>query len=154
MDGKKLAILAIMIIVVGVIVGVVIPSNNKPAKVNQIEKSNNVNTVDSKNNIKDNNTIGNEIGNIVENTIENTVDNKNADPTPTTASKPKTDEEKAIDIVKKDYINSNTDLSSIEFSVEDKDGKGRHIVAVRNSKTTAVLAFYHVDVANNTFIKE
>ena len=154
MDGKKLAILATIIIVLGVIVGVVLPQKSKPTQVNGTDKNAITNSIESKNTIE-NNTTENVIDNTIENTVENTVETENKI-TPTTANteKPKTDEEKAIDIAKKDFINSNTNLSSIDFSVEDRDGKGRYIVAVRNSTTTEVLAFYHVDVANSTFIKE
>ena len=53
-------------------------------------------------------------------------------------------------MVKKDY----GDRNNIEFSVEGMDGKGRQIVVVRNSNTTEALAFYFVDVDNNTFDKQ
>ena len=62
---------------------------------------------------------------------------------------PKTAEEKAIDIAKKDFgTNSNA-----TFSVEGIDGNGNYIVAVRNSGTTEALAFYNVNVTSQTFTK-
>ena len=59
-------------------------------------------------------------------------------------------QEKAIDIAKKDFGEN----SNAQFSVEGIDGNGNYIVTVRNAKTTEALAFYTVNVANQTFTKK
>ncbi len=53
-----------------------------------------------------------------------------------------TREEKAVELVKKEW--SSTD--GVYFSNESVDSQGRYIVSVRDKKTTASLAFYLVDV--------
>lgn len=89
------------------------------------------------------NDIVNESTNIVENVLENTTSSE------TFEESPKTAEEKAIDIAKKDFGKNN----NAQFSVEGMDGNGNYIVAVRDTKTTEALAFYTVNVANKTFTK-
>ena len=56
--------------------------------------------------------------------------------------------EKAIDIVKKDWGKD----SSVNFSVQGMDGNGNYIVVVSDSNTVT-LAFYSVNVSNETFTK-
>lgn len=53
-----------------------------------------------------------------------------------------TKEEKAVELVKKEW--GSTD--GVYFSNESIDSQGRYIVSVRNKKTTASLAFYLVDI--------
>lgn len=53
-----------------------------------------------------------------------------------------TREEKAVELVKKEW--GSTD--GVYFSNESVDSQGRYIVSVRDKKTTASLAFYLVDV--------
>ena len=128
-----------MLLVVGLSLNKNVQTNANEIKQNEI-----VNNV--VNEVKENTIIENKI----ENTIENKVENTQKQNTETFTEKPKTQEEKAILMVKKDY----GDRNNIEFSVEGMDGKGRQIVVVRNSNTTEALAFYFVDVDNNTFDKQ
>ncbi len=62
---------------------------------------------------------------------------------------PKTEEEKAIAIVKKDY----GEKQNVKFTIEGMDANSRYIVAVRNTSTTEALAFYTVNVSDSTFTK-
>lgn len=92
--------------------------------------------------------IQNEVeGNVVEeetnkNTIDNTVSSE------TFTESPQTAEEKAINLVKKDWGQDN----NVKFSVEGINQNGYYIVVVRNNSTEA-LAFYTVDLNNQTFTK-
>lgn len=86
------------------------------------------------------NALTNEIN---KNTVENTTSSEIFEESPKTA------EERAIDIAKKDFGEN----SNAEFSVEGIDGNGNYIVTVRNAQTTEALAFYTVNVANQTFTK-
>lgn len=90
------------------------------------------------------NKIENEIQNETSNEVENTVPSENS------GEDPKTEEEKATSIVKKDWGEDN----NVEISIDGIDSNGNYIVAVRNSKTTEALAFYTVNVRNNTFTKK
>lgn len=113
----------------------------------------------TKNETKENNTTNNSVvenkveENIIEeeNKVEENTQVDNSTTTTSTSSQDKrTDKEKAIDIVKKDYGTT----SGIEYFVEDeRDGKGRYRVVVRDANTTAALAWYFVDVEHNTFDK-
>lgn len=107
------------------------------------------------------NVQGNEITNMQtvnkENEIEeNELENRAGEdisiniPTETFDEEPKTEQEKAIQIVKKDYGND----TNIKINVEGMDENGRQIVTVRNSQTTEALAFYFVNVSEGTFTKK
>ena len=146
MENKTLIITIIIVVVIATIaiIGVIFMDKNKS------EDNNIINTNTMVNETKTN-TITNTITN-TENQNNNTItDNSNENQsTETFTEKPKTQEEKAILIVKNDY----GERSNIEFSVEGMDGKGRQIVVVRNSTTTAALAWYFVDVSNGKFEKQ
>lgn len=137
-------IIVIAIIVIGIICGV---NLNKTRQVN----SQNVQENEENKNQELNEEISNiineiddtELNTVEENVVENTT-------TETFEETPKTEEEKAISIVKKDYGTS----ENIKISVEGMDENGRHIVVVRNSETTQALAFYFVNVSNSTFTKK
>ena len=86
--------------------------------------------------------------NEVINEITNEMLNEEMQSTETFEESPKTAEEKAIDIVQKDWGKD----ASVNFSVEGMDGNGNYIVTVRNSDTVA-LAFYSVNVTNKNFTK-
>ena len=139
-------ICVIIIIVAGICVGIFFAqkggtATNTTNEIVQNEMANNI-----VNELKQTNTIKNEI---VNNEVKNTVETTQTK-TETFTEKPKTQEEKAIQTVKKDYGEGN----NLEFSVEGMDGKGRQIVVVRNSTTTEALAWYFVDVDNGTFDKQ
>ena len=52
--------------------------------------------------------------------------------------------------MKKDYGTS----TNVKFSIEGMDDNGRQVVVVRNIQTTEALAFYFVNVSDNTFTKK
>lgn len=115
-----------------------------------IKENNNTNNEIVENN-KVNKTATNEVVNeiinentneIVENKIENTISSE------TLEESPKTAKEKAIDIVKKDWGN----VSNVNFSVQGMDGNGNYIIVVSDTNTVA-LAFYSVNISNETFTK-
>lgn len=146
MNKKILIPSIILIIIIGIICGIVISKNNKK-------------TIDTNAQKQEENVITNEeVENITNELIENEIEEDNIiENTQTTTSTPeepqetaKTDSEKAIEIVKKDYGTS----GNIKFNVEGTDSNGKTIVVVRDIDTTAALKFYHVDIANGTFIKE
>lgn len=149
MSGKVItAIAVVIIIVVGVVVGIILSDRNKPTlQVNNVDKNEAINIITQ---------IDEEKQNFINSLDENSLEGKNENIqeevttiTETFTETPKTEQEKAILMVKKDYGES----SNIEFSIEGIDGKGRQIVAVRRADTTELIVFYFVDVANNTFDK-
>lgn len=146
MNKKTIIILISIIIIIGIICGIAFSKNT----------NRNITTNTQK---QEENTITNEQTNNVTNELtENEIEENNIpepkEPTITAPEEPKetpkTEEEKAIEIVKKDMGVSD----EIKFEIEGKDSKGRIIVAVRNIQTTEALQFYHVDVSTGTFIKE
>lgn len=62
---------------------------------------------------------------------------------------PETDEEKAIEIAKKEY----GDIENVKFGVEGIQADGRYIVSVRDSNTTEALVYYTIDVRTGNFEK-
>lgn len=98
------------------------------------------------------NVVQNETKNeVVQNTQkENTQTNAGGNTSSETLPEnPKTAEEKALSIVKKDY----GEPSGISFRVEGMDNNGKYIVKVVDMETTAVLEYYYVDVEQGTFTK-
>lgn len=95
------------------------------------------------------NEIVNELQNeeIAENMVENTQTEETS--TETLQDEPATAEEKAIDIVKKDWKETN----NTKITVEGMNENGSYIVVVRNSQTTEALAFYSVNISDGTFNK-
>ena len=140
---KQLIIVSILIIVA--IIGILLARQiMKDLKYEPTISNNVVNkNVNSVNNNVANNTT-NEINNDNTNSVENVViDN----PEP---EKPKTDLEKAIDIVKEDW-------GEDEFVYYAEDGKtasGEYIICVRDKASTAALAWYTVNIEEGTFVKE
>lgn len=116
---------------------------NNETKVNEETTIQNEQINEQVNEAMTNEVVNETINEIVSNEVENTVSSE------TFQESPKTAEEKAIDIAKKDWGESN----NAEFSVEGIDGNGNYIVAVRNSQTTEALAFYTVNVTSKTFTK-
>lgn len=141
MDKKTLIILITLIIIIGIICGIVFSKNSNKNITTNTQKEENTIT---------NEEINNTTNEIKENEIE---ENNVSDDTQTTVTPEetqKTDKEKAIEIVKKDYGTSD----NIKFNAEGTDSKGRQIIVVRDIETTAALQFYYVDVSNGTFVKE
>ncbi len=142
---KGIAIIAIIaIIVIGIICGM---SMSKKEKQNTQATNNN-----EKQNETTNTELINELNEIEENVTQNVIEEnlENTISSETFAGEGKTEEEKAIEIVKKDYEIS----TNVKFSVEGMDSEGRQVVVVRDIQTTEALAFYFVNVSNSTFTKK
>jgi len=141
---KKFVIL--MLIVIGVIIlGMaigIIDSGNNPKNnedlLNQIENILNfnqiLNTETNNNNVNEENTALNEVS------------------SETFEEEPKTEKEKAIEIVKTDWTGSGNS-QNVKFIADGMDSNGRYIIAVRDQNTTEALAFYTVNVNDKTFTK-
>lgn len=146
MNKKTIIILIILIIIIGIICGIAFSKNTSK---NAIE-----NTQKQKENTITNEETNNNTNEITENIIDenNIVENTQITNTsPEEQEKPKNDNEKAIEIVEKDWGKQG---DGIKFNIEGMDQKGRIVVVVTNVETTQALQFYYVDVANKTFVKE
>lgn len=141
--SNGLVIFIILIIVVGIIIGIIMPKKQKNNKTNE-DKNNqtNIEVVNKENTNKiENNTA-------IENNEEqnSTTENKETQ-TETFTESPKSDREKAIDIVKKAYGEG----QHISFNIQtDDDGKGRIVVSVTDTNTTRNV-FYHVDIGTGKY---
>lgn len=140
-------ILVIMLIAIGIFMFGEMKKGNtsKPTNTNTLENSNNQ-IVNQIANETTENTLANEIENntAIENTTENTTI-----PTETFEETPKTAEEKAINIVKKDW----GEEKNVDIAIDGMDSNGNYIVAVRDSSTTEAKAFYTVNTSSGTFTK-
>ena len=140
---KQLIIIALLIIVVivGILIARKIMNDFKiePTVSNKVI-NHNVNSV--KNEIS--NTVSNETNNENANNTENTTI-ENTEP-----EKPKTELEKAIDIVKQDWGEDN----NVYYAEDGKTAKGEYIICVRDKNSTNALAWYTVNIAEETFVKE
>lgn len=148
--SKKILIVAtiVIVIILGIICGVALnkktEANNKNIE-NELSENEtflNEETINEVTNV----IVNEEKENIAENVVENIQENSS---TETFEENPKTLEEKAIQIAKKDYGNG----ENIKFGVEGIDESGRYIVTVRDANTTEALVFYFVNVSNSTFTK-
>lgn len=154
MERKKV-IIAIILVIMVILIGVFIfGGSQKTNKANETTNANVAKNESSINNVA--NEVTNEVANTVVNEIANTENTKNniqntetSSSTETFEEEPKTAEEKAINIVKKDWGEDN----SVDVAVDGMDNNGNYIVAVRNSETTEAKAFYTVNVQNGTFEK-
>lgn len=150
---KKSTYVGIVIVILMIIVICIFTFLGNAKKVNDVlineTKLNEQNYIENEQiNEQTNEVLANELVNEtaneeVSNETENSVSSE------TFEESPKTAEEKAIDIAKKDWGEN----LNAEFSVEGIDGNGNYIVTVRNSQTTEALAFYTVNVGNQTFTK-
>jgi len=108
---------------------------------------------------KTENKVENKIENIVENTvnnkeenIENTIQNNNEEnkvqdeEEKTDKSRPLTDLDKAIDLVKEEWGTEN----GVYFAQDGKTDEGEYIICVRDSRTTNALAWYKVNIETGT----
>lgn len=145
MNKKVLIILITLIIIIGIICGIAFSKNTT--------KNTSTNTQKQEENTATNEETNNNANEIEENVVN---ENNVSENTQTTThpeepqETPKTDDEKAIEIVKKDY----GARENIKFTVEGTDSNGKIVVVVSDINTTAAIAFYHVDISNGTFIKE
>lgn len=153
---KSLIVIAIVIVIFGIIWLVYDMLKEEPVDSNVIDA-----------NLADENTgldnIINELFDNVdtnestENTVENVTEpddnkdeneqntNKNTSTTESVTSR----EEKAVDLVKKEW----GDTNGVYFSNESIDTNGRYIVSVRDVRTTNSLAFFVVDVDSGLVTK-
>lgn len=153
-----LVILIVVIIAVVAIFGFDILNKNN----NVEETKNSVNETNQNMQVKvnetQNNVVKNEINNVVENKMENnqvvnntTVKEENnvtiEKPTEVLQDNGATNEEKAINIVKKDWGTT----ENVYFVTMGIDASGRYIVTVNQSSTTEALAWYAVDVVTGKF---
>ena len=123
-------------------------SGNKKIKVNETVNQN-VN--------KQSNTVINEVINeVVNEAFTNEVNNEETlenekeitKSTETLEEAPKTAEEKAVDIVRKDWNGK-----EVQFSVQGMNNNGDYIITVTDVNTTEVLAFYTVNISDGSFSK-
>ncbi len=140
-----LIILIIIIIAVIAIFGCNILNNNED--VNETQNSINetsqnmqstVNETETEKNVVNevqNNVIENKVENNVNNTIENVVTNQTTEVLENDGA---SNEEKAINIVKKDWGTT----EGVYFVTMGIDASGKYIVTVNDSSTTATLAWY------------
>ena len=146
----SIVVILILIIIVFCVLIIKEKNNSKNTNANVNFESNLILTNETTNIIQANTENGlNETETEVENTIKNEAQNTQIS-TETFEESPKTQEEKAIEIVKNDW----KDTQNVKYGVEGMDENGRYIVTVRNSQTTKALAFYTVDVSNKSFEKK
>lgn len=163
----KIIIFVVVIIVVLATIFLVYGINKKVKEVNNGKVDNNIDntantTIDNTNSIE--NELSNTANNVNENTVDqNNVSNENSNNTDTSNNTNNgndqngnsgqetnvTDnpEEKAINIVKKDWGTDN----DVYFSFDGIDSNGRYIVGVRDKATTYVKYWYDVDLKTETF---
>jgi len=152
--GVIIGIILVAIVLVAIITLLIINHNKKmEASANpQNEISNEIlneeENVESNEVNEEENLQNTENQNVTSNNQEaqNTVPNAS---TETLEEEPKTAEEKAIKIVKKDWGED----SSVKISIDGMDSAGRYVVAVRDKETTKALAFYTVNISDGTFTK-
>lgn len=153
MNKKVIVISLIIIVICAIIMGVIIFIGNDELKETSSQPINQVSQnieEDIVNMVQEN--IVNEIEseNVVENTQVNTmetVDSNNQ--TELLPEEPKKAEEKAVEIVKKDWGED----SSVKFQVETMDANGDYVVSVRDITTTEAKAFYTVNTTTGKFSK-
>ena len=148
MKKSTIGLIVILLMIIAIAIFVFV-GNKKENTTN----TTNATPVNEEENIVQNEQI-NEVNEIMSNEIENQVENEtiteNTVSSETFEESPKTAKEKAVDMVKKDWGQTN----SVEFSVEGIDANGNYIVTIRDSQTTQALAFYTVNVNSGTFTKK
>ena len=140
--------LYIVVIIIIILICIFASSSDNTSENNIIKNETKMNEIVKNNNIVNqvNDVVVNEVTNEITNeTIINETENNVS--TEKFEESPKTAEEKAVAIAKKDWGDNDAN-----FSVEGMDGNGNYIVAVRDSNTVA-LAFYTVNVTDGTFTK-
>lgn len=120
-------------------------TNKNDNKVNNNANNNANNTVNN----TENNKQDNEVNNIVNNNVNNNTNNTTVNNTQNTVVNEEvtvTDEQKAIDLAKKEFGTT----EGVYFKKEQTQGNGIYIVSVRDSETTKALEWYTVNVKNGT----
>ena len=148
---KIYIILVIIVIIAGIVIGINIKDDNTKETISENHENKN----EQENSNIENKTINNNIENKqeeIKNIVENDVTN-NTEEIPEQKEEetlPKTDLEKAIDIVKKDWGED----SSVYFAQDGQTQTGEYIICVRDAQTTNALAWYTVNVDTGEFEKE
>ena len=84
------------------------------------------------------------------NTIQNTASNAGEEVTKTEIEKEKSDKEKALSIVKKDWGEDD----NVCFTFESIDGNGNYVIYVREEETRREISIYTVNIKTGTLKKE
>ena len=147
---KNIILIVLFIVVIAVILGVGYKIINKNE--NTIEEGNAINETSQNMEINVNTATENVVNETENNVIENsTTENKQevneVDKTEVMQESGANNEEKAINIVKKDW--GTTD--GVYFVTMGIDASGKYIVTVNDSNTTGTLAWYSVDVTTGKF---
>lgn len=137
----KKVIIGVVVVILVIIAGVVIAINvgkDKETEPTSAKSENqavtNTTNTRNENNVVDNNVTEN---NEVEN---NATEDNNTENNETEVSGP-VDEAKAIEIVKKEWGNTN----GYEFAIDYKNNDEEYVIAVRDSNTTRVMGWYVVN---------
>lgn len=154
-DKLKTGILIIVILIVAIIMiwcaYIIINSNDSSEIGSNITNEQNEIETNSINSVK--NTIEDVEENVEENNLENEVINEvnnnvtSTSPTEVTKNTGATNEEKAINIVKKNWGSE----EGVYFVTMGIDANGRYIVTVNDSATTAIYAWYAVNIETGEF---
>ena len=145
---KNIILIVLFIVVIAVILGVGYKIINKNE--NTIEEGNAINETSQNMEINVNTATENkqEVNEVENKVNENTESNtQTTDKTEVMQESGANNEEKAINIVKKDW--GTTD--GVYFVTMGIDASGKYIVTVNDSNTTGTLAWYSVDVTTGKF---
>lgn len=146
MNKKILYVIGLVVVIIlGVLFARILSGSidARPASSSKVKNSNKLT----------NNQVKNETNNNTKNEVKNELNNNENTNTTTNEPKeetPKTDLEKAIDIVKKDWGADNT----VYFAQDGQKESGEYIICVRDTETTSAKAWYTVNVQTGTFVKE
>lgn len=137
---KKIIIFTV-IAIIAIIAGIIVGFNSEKDKEQETLAQN-----------IENNIVQNKVENKIENEIKNNIDIENTVNTieQEEEEEPKTDLEKAIYIVKKDWGNDTT----VYFAQDGKTNNNEYIICVRDKDTTEALAWYTVNIEEETFVRE
>ena len=142
MKKTIIIVIAVMLVVlVGIVVGRSINEASNFIQTDSKKVENNTNKVSNQ---KVENKTENEENNIINNDVTNTIENIEQEEIVI-----KTDLDKAIDLVKKDWGEDNT----VYFAQDGKTEKGEFIICVRDNETTGARAWYSVNVEAGTVEK-
>ena len=143
---SRIVIMLIIAILVGIVIYLSVDMLNMTKSKTTSKDLNTIltnNTV-TNNSIK-NNIVNEEINNVIENEINNTVvEDENTEIKLENAN---SDEEKAIILVKANWGEDDT----VYFSNDGKNSDGKYVICVRDKSTTKALAYYEVDVEDESF---
>ena len=143
-NKKKIIIIAVTIVLVILITLLTI-------KLIKIEKNKGKEVINLNENAIENNTNVNEEKNNQTNTTQNTSSNVGEEEvTKTEIEKEKSDKEKALSIVKKDWGEDD----NVCFTFESIDGNGNYVIYVREEETRREISIYTVNIKTGTLKKE